>query len=89
MQLKHDERASRIDFRVVAHTIGEKKKLLNRVRRIMGQVAAVEKSLNEKNADCPEILHNISACRGVMERQQKVIRGILAVAGKAKWKSWN
>ena len=51
----------------MAHTIEEKKKLLNRVRRIMGQVAAIEKSLDQESADCSNILHNISACRGAMD----------------------
>jgi len=60
----------------MAHTIEEKKKLLNRVRRIMGQVAAVEKSLDQENADCSEILHNISACRGAMDAlMAEVIEG--------------
>jgi DNA-binding FrmR family transcriptional regulator len=51
----------------MVHTIEEKKKLLNRVRRIMGQVAAIERSLDQEDADCSEILHNISACRGAMD----------------------
>ena len=50
----------------MAHTIEEKKKLLNRVRRIMGQVAAIEKTLNQEG-ECAEVLHNISACRGAMD----------------------
>jgi DNA-binding FrmR family transcriptional regulator len=60
----------------MAHTIEEKKKLLNRVRRIMGQVAAVAKSLEQEKADCSEILHNISACRGAMDAlMAEVIEG--------------
>lgn len=60
----------------MAHTIEEKKKLLNRVRRIMGQVSAVAKSLEQENADCSEILHNISACRGAMDAlMAEVIEG--------------
>ena len=51
----------------MAHTIEEKKKLLNRVRRIMGQVAAIEKSLDQESADCSDILHNNSACRGALD----------------------
>jgi DNA-binding FrmR family transcriptional regulator len=50
----------------MAHTVEEKKKLLNRVRRIMGQVAAIERGL-EHEAECSEVLHNISACRGAMD----------------------
>jgi DNA-binding FrmR family transcriptional regulator len=60
----------------MAHTIKEKKKLLNRVRRIMGQVAAVEKSLDQETVDCSDILHNISACRGAMDAlMAEVIEG--------------
>ena len=60
----------------MAHTIEEKKKLLNRVRRIMGQVAAIEKSLDQEGADCSDILHNISACRGAMDAlMAEVIEG--------------
>jgi len=59
----------------MAHTTEEKKKLLNRVRRIMGQVAAIEKAL-EQEADCSDILHNISACRGAMDAlMAEVIEG--------------
>ncbi len=60
----------------MAHTREEKKKLLNRVRRIMGQVAAIEKSLDQENAECAEILHNIAACRGAMDAlMAEVIEG--------------
>jgi DNA-binding FrmR family transcriptional regulator len=59
----------------MAHTIDEKKKLLNRVRRIRGQVEAVERSLDEE-AECSTILHNISACRGAMDAlMAEVIEG--------------
>jgi DNA-binding FrmR family transcriptional regulator len=50
----------------MAHTTEEKKRLLNRVRRIMGQVAAIEKALDQE-AECSDILHNIAACRGAMD----------------------
>ncbi len=50
----------------MAHTTEEKKKLLNRVRRIMGQVRAVEKILDNEG-ECSEVLHNIAACRGAMD----------------------
>jgi FrmR/RcnR family transcriptional regulator, repressor of frmRAB operon len=59
----------------MAHTLEEKKKLLNRVRRIMGQVAAIEKTL-EQEGECAEVLHNISACRGAMDAlMAQVIEG--------------
>ena len=50
----------------MAHTPEEKKRLLNRVRRIMGQVAAIQKAL-EQESECSDVLHNISACRGAMD----------------------
>lgn len=49
----------------MAHTIRDKKKLLNRVRRIRGQIAAVEKAL-EAEQDCSTILLTIAACRGAI-----------------------
>jgi len=60
----------------MAHTIEEKKKLLNRVRRIAGQVTAIEKLLENEEAECSTILHNISACRGAMDAlMAEVIEG--------------
>jgi FrmR/RcnR family transcriptional regulator, repressor of frmRAB operon len=59
----------------MAHTVDAKRKLLNRVRRIRGQVEAIERELNEE-AECSAILHNISACRGAMDAlMAEVIEG--------------
>jgi len=59
----------------MAHTIEEKKKLLNRVRRIRGQVESVARAL-EQEAECSDVLHNISACRGAMDAlMAEVIEG--------------
>ena len=53
----------------------EKKKLLNRVRRIRGQVEAIDRAL-EQEAECSDVLHNISACRGAMDAlMAEVIEG--------------
>jgi DNA-binding FrmR family transcriptional regulator len=49
----------------MAHTIRDKKKLLNRVRRIRGQVMAIEKALDQEQ-DCSELLQTIAACRGAI-----------------------
>ncbi len=49
----------------MAHTIRDKKKLLNRVRRIRGQLEAIGKSLEEER-DCSAMLQLIAACRGAM-----------------------
>jgi DNA-binding FrmR family transcriptional regulator len=59
----------------MAHTAEEKKKLLNRVRRIRGQVQAIERALDQE-AECSEVLHDISACRGAMDAlMAEVIEG--------------
>jgi DNA-binding FrmR family transcriptional regulator len=59
----------------MAHTLEEKKKLLNRVRRIRGQVEAIERSLDQE-AECSDVLHNIAACRGAMDAlMAEVIEG--------------
>jgi len=50
----------------MAHIIRDKDKLLNRVRRIRGQVEGIEKSL-EEGADCSYVLHTIAACRGAID----------------------
>jgi FrmR/RcnR family transcriptional regulator, repressor of frmRAB operon len=49
----------------MAHTTRHKQMLLNRVRRIRGQVQAIEKALDEEQ-DCGEILQTVAACRGAI-----------------------
>jgi DNA-binding FrmR family transcriptional regulator len=49
----------------MSHTAREKTKLLNRVRRIRGQLEAVERALEAENV-CSEILHLLAAARGGM-----------------------
>jgi DNA-binding FrmR family transcriptional regulator len=49
----------------MAHTIRDKAKLLNRVRRIRGQIDAIGKALEDER-DCSMILQLIAACRGAM-----------------------
>jgi DNA-binding FrmR family transcriptional regulator len=59
----------------MAHTTEEKKRLLNRVRRIRGQVEAIERALDSE-AECSETLHTISACRGALDSlMAEVIEG--------------
>ncbi len=50
----------------MAHTIRDKKKLLNRIRRIKGQVEAVERAIDQEQ-DCSSILHAITACHGAIK----------------------
>jgi DNA-binding FrmR family transcriptional regulator len=49
----------------MSHTIREKKKLLNRVRRVRGQVEALERAIDEEKG-CGDVLHLIVAARGAM-----------------------
>jgi DNA-binding FrmR family transcriptional regulator len=52
-------------FSNMSHTIKEKNKLLNRVRRVAGQVEALERAIEEEKG-CSEILHLVVAARGAM-----------------------
>jgi FrmR/RcnR family transcriptional regulator, repressor of frmRAB operon len=47
----------------VSHTIREKQKLLIRVRRLRGQVEAIERALEEESG-CDKVMHLIAGVRG-------------------------
>ena len=47
----------------MTHTVREKQKLLARVRRIRGQVEAIERALDGE-AECERIMHMIAGIRG-------------------------
>lgn len=49
----------------MSHTIREKQKLLNRVRRVRGQMEAVERALEEEKG-CAEVLQLIASVRGAV-----------------------
>ncbi len=49
----------------MTHTIREKQKLLARVRRIRGQVEAIERAL-ETEAGCEQVMHLLAGVRGAM-----------------------
>ncbi|MBX7257969.1 MAG: metal/formaldehyde-sensitive transcriptional repressor [Candidatus Hydrogenedentes bacterium] len=49
----------------MSHTVQYKKKLLNRVRRIRGQVDAIAKAL-ENEQECYDVLQTLAACRGAI-----------------------
>jgi len=49
----------------VSHTSRTRKKLLHRVRRLGGQVRAIERAL-EQGQECGKILHTLAACRGAL-----------------------
>lgn len=55
----------------MSHAIRDKQKLLNRVRRIKGQVEAIERALVDERG-CNDVLQLITSCRGAMN-------GLLAV----------
>jgi DNA-binding FrmR family transcriptional regulator len=59
----------------MAHTVEEKKSLLNRVHRMRGQMEALERSIDEE-AECSEVLHGIAVCRGALDSlMAEVIEG--------------
>ncbi len=50
----------------MAHVKAEKVKLLHRLRRIRGQVEAIERAV-EVDSECAGVLQQATACRGAME----------------------
>jgi len=49
----------------MTHTIREKQKLLARVRRLRGQIEAIERAM-EGEANCESVMHLIAGARGAM-----------------------
>ncbi|MCW5297423.1 metal/formaldehyde-sensitive transcriptional repressor [Herbaspirillum lusitanum] len=49
----------------MSHVRSNKESLLKRVRRIQGQMQAIERAL-ESDADCAKTLHLVAATRGAM-----------------------
>jgi FrmR/RcnR family transcriptional regulator, repressor of frmRAB operon len=54
-----------MQYHDMTHTIREKTKLLARVRRIRGQVEAIDRALDTE-AGCEQVMHLIAAARGAM-----------------------
>jgi DNA-binding FrmR family transcriptional regulator len=50
----------------MAHVAAEKTKLLNRLRRIRGQLEAIERAV-QADSECARVLQQATACRGAME----------------------
>ncbi|NTU54072.1 MAG: metal/formaldehyde-sensitive transcriptional repressor [Chlorobiaceae bacterium] len=50
----------------MAHTIEGRKKLLNRIRRIKGQIEALETALEKETAECSVVLQQIASIRGAV-----------------------
>ena len=61
----------------MSHTIRDKQKLLNRVRRIKGQMEAIERALEDERG-CIDVLQQITSCRGAKH-------GLLAVVLEAPY----
>ena len=49
----------------MSHTIRSKERLLNRVRRVRGQVEALARAIDEEKG-CAAVLHLVVAARGAM-----------------------
>mgnify|MGYP001565259148 CR=1 FL=1 len=59
----------------MAHTVRDKKKLLNRVSRIRGQLEAIQRAV-ENEDECSSVLLTIAACRGAINSlMAEVIEG--------------
>jgi len=50
----------------LSHTSKNKEKMLSRVRRIKGQVEAIERALAGEENECEEILQLVASCRGAL-----------------------
>lgn len=50
----------------MAHIAREKTKLLNRLRRLRGQIEAIERAVGE-DEECARVLQQATACRGALD----------------------
>jgi DNA-binding FrmR family transcriptional regulator len=50
----------------MSHTTRDKQKLSNRIRRIIGQLQAIDKALEEER-ECSYVLQTIAASRGAID----------------------
>jgi DNA-binding FrmR family transcriptional regulator len=50
----------------MAHVAHEKTKLLNRLKRIKGQVEAIERAV-DADQECARVLQQATACRGALD----------------------
>jgi DNA-binding FrmR family transcriptional regulator len=50
----------------MGHVTKEKSKLLNRVKRLRGQLAAIERAV-EAGDECADVLQQATACRGALD----------------------
>jgi FrmR/RcnR family transcriptional regulator, repressor of frmRAB operon len=50
----------------MGHVAKEKAKLLNRVKRLRGQIEAIERAV-EADEECADVLQQATACRGALD----------------------
>lgn len=50
----------------MSHVAKEKQKLLNRLKRLKGQIAAIERAI-EEDKECARVLQQATACRGALD----------------------
>ncbi len=50
----------------MSHVEKEKKKLLNRLKRLRGQIEAIERAV-EEDGECARVLQQATACRGALD----------------------
>lgn len=50
----------------MSHVANEKAKLLNRLKRLRGQIAAIERAV-ETDQECADVLQQATSCRGALD----------------------
>ena len=50
----------------MGHVANERAKLLNRLKRIKGQIEAIERAVTEEK-ECSKVLQQATSCRGAMD----------------------
>ncbi len=50
----------------MSHVAKEKAKLLNRIRRLRGQIEAIERAI-ESGQECADVLQQATSCRGALD----------------------
>jgi DNA-binding FrmR family transcriptional regulator len=50
----------------MGHVVKEKAKLLNRLKRLRGQIEAIERAVDADN-ECANVLQQATACRGALD----------------------
>ena len=50
----------------MSHVENEKKKLLNRLKRLKGQIEALERAI-EEDRECARVLQQATSCRGALD----------------------